>query len=259
MVNLSRDVSHSAPSPEDGDRVLRLKGADNVRDLGGLPTADGRATRRGRIFRGELLPALLADDVQILVRRAGLRTVVDLRSRSEVRHEAGSWFEHDVAWVNAPLRLGKFGPVPGPGADYVAGYMGFLSGGPEAILLAVRTLMDPASQPALFHCAAGKDRTGVLCGLLLDVLGVRRTAIADDYAQTATGLPHVFARLVVIEPYRRTLAGADPADHEPFAETMLAFLDEVDRRHGGTEAWLVGQGLEPGLIAGFRTDMLVRG
>lgn len=99
----------------------------------------------------------------------------------------------------------------------------------------------------------------MLCGLLLDVLGVRRTAIAADYAQTATGLPHVFARLVGIGPYLRTLAGADPADHEPHAGTMLAYVDEVDRRHGGTEAWLVARGLEPELIAGFRAAMLVRG
>jgi protein-tyrosine phosphatase len=245
-------------APEGGGRVLRLAGADNVRDLGGLPTADGRVTRRGRIFRGELLPSLLEEDVELLVRRVGLRTVVDLRSRGEVRHEAGRWLEHDVAWVNAPFRLGKFGPVPGPGADYVAGYLGFLAGGPAAVALAARTLMDPEAQPALFHCAAGKDRTGVLCALVLDVLGVTREAIADDYAMTAAGLPGVFRRLVGIEPYRRTLAGADAADHEPLGPTIVAFLDAVDERLGGAEAWLLAHGVEPDTIEDFRSVMLER-
>jgi len=237
-------------------RVLRLAGADNVRDLGGLPTTAGQETRRGRIFRGELLPSLLEDDVEVLIGRVGLRTVVDLRTKGEVRHEPGRWLEHEVAWVNCPFRLGEFGPVPGPGADYVAGYMGFLSGGPRQILLAVRALMDPEAQPALFHCAAGKDRTGVLCGLLLDTLGVERRAIAADYAMTAAALPQVFGRLVGIEPYRDTLAGAVPSDHEPHAATMLAFLDEIDRVHGGTEAWLVEQGLEPEVIERFRATMI---
>jgi protein tyrosine/serine phosphatase len=246
------------PAPEEGTRVLPLAGADNVRDLGGLPTADGRLTRRGRVFRGELLPSLVDEDVELLVRRVGLRTVVDLRSRGEVRHEAGGWFEHDVAWVNAPFRLGDFGPVPGPGADYVAGYLGFLRGGPRAVALAARTLMDPGSQPALFHCAAGKDRTGVLCALLLDVLGVTREAIAEDYAMTAAGLPGVFRRLVGVEPYRRTLAGADAADHEPLAPTIVAFLEAVDEQFGGTEAWLVEHGVEPALVDGFRSAMRER-
>lgn len=237
-------------------RVLRLAGADNVRDLGGLPAAGGRRTRTGRIFRGELLPSLLDEDVEILIRRVGLRSVVDLRTRGEVRHEPGRWLEHDVAWINCPFRLGEFGPVPGPGADYVAGYLGFLAGGPRQILLAVRTLMNPDAQPALFHCAAGKDRTGVLCGLLLDVLGVYREAIALDYAMTFDALPQVFGRLVEIEPYRRTLAGADAADHEPETATMLAFLREVDRLHGGAEAWLIEHGLERGVIERFRSAML---
>jgi hypothetical protein len=237
-------------------RVLRLAGADNVRDLGGLPTTDGRSTRAGRIFRGELLPSLLEADVEVLIGRVGLRTVVDLRTKGEVRHEPGRWLEHEVAWINCPFRLGELGAVPGPEADYVSGYLGFLTAGPRQIMLAVRALMDPDAQPALFHCAVGKDRTGVLCGLLLDVLGVDRTAIAADYAMTAANLPQVFGRLAAIEPYRSSLAGAVIADHEPHAATMLGFLDAVDRVHGGTEAWLLGQGLEAAAIDRFRTTMI---
>lgn len=250
-------------SPRDGAshdaRVLRLAGADNVRDLGGLPAAGGRNTQKGRIFRGELLPSLVEEDVQILIRDVGLRSVVDLRTRGEIRHEPGSWLEHDVVWINCPFRLGRLAPVPGPGADFVAAYLGFLDGGPRPILLAARSLMDPDLHPALFHCAAGKDRTGVLSALLLDVLGVPRAVIAEDYALTSVGLARVLDRLGGIAPYRDTLTGAVAADHEPHAATMTAFLDEVDRRHGGAETWLRANGLEASLIGRFREAMLDHG
>jgi protein tyrosine/serine phosphatase len=241
---------------ENDDRVLRLAGADNVRDLGGLPTVDGRRTRRGRLFRGELIAPLLEADVEILVAQVGLRSVVDLRTRGEVRHIPGTWLEHGVAWIHCPFRLGEFGPVPGPGADYVAGYLGFLAADPRPVLLAAGTLMKPDSHPALFHCAAGKDRTGVLSALLLDVLGVSRPVIAEDYAMTSHGLAHVLARLADLEPYSRTLKDADAADHEAVAETMIAFLEALDRRHGGAEAWFVAHGLARDAIDRFRAAML---
>jgi protein-tyrosine phosphatase len=239
--------------------MMRLAGADNVRDLGGLPAAGDRRTRPGRIFRGELLPSLVEEDVEILIREVGLRTVVDLRTRSEVRHGAGGWMEHGVAWVNAPFKLGKLAPIPGPGADYIAAYLGFLEGRPRAVVLAAETLMRPGSHPALFHCAAGKDRTGVLSALLLDVLGVPHEVIAEDYELTSLGLPQVLERLQGIEPYSAGLAGSVPADHAPQAATMDAFLRELHRRHGGSEPWLVDHGVAPELIGGFREAMLAPG
>lgn len=242
------------PPPEGADRVLRLVGADNVRDLGGLPTADGRQTRRGRLFRGELM--LIEADVELLIARVGLRSVVDLRTRGEVRHNLARWLDHEVDWIHCPFSLGRLAPVPGPGADYVAAYMGFLEAGPEPVLLAARTLISASSQPALFHCAAGKDRTGVLCALLLDVLGVLRRAIAEDYAMTSERLPQVLRRLGELQPYSRTLEGSVAADHEVRAETMLAFLDELDKRHGGPESWFLAQGLSPDALVAYRDSML---
>jgi hypothetical protein len=76
---------------------------------------------------------------------------------------------------------------------------------------------------------------------------------------TAHGLPEVFRRLVEIEPYRRTLADADVADHQPDAATMIAFLEEVDRRHGGARAWFAGHGLPENVMDGFRSTMLDSG
>jgi protein tyrosine/serine phosphatase len=167
-----------------------------------------------------------------------------------------SWAEHEVAWIHCPFRLGKLAPVPGPGADYVAAYLSFLEADSRPVVLAARTLMSPDSHPALFHCAAGKDRTGVLSALLLDVLGVRRSAIAEDYAMTSRALPRVLERLVAMEPYRAMLEGTLPSEHDARAENMVAFLEALDQRLGGAEAWLVGNGLSPEVITGFREAML---
>jgi hypothetical protein len=250
-------MASSGHGPAENEaRFLRLEGADNVRDLGGLPTLEGRRTRRGRLFRGELIPALVDADVEILVAKVGLRCVVDLRTRGEVRHNPGTWLEHDVAWIHCPFRLSGFGPVPGPGADYVAAYLGFLAADPRPVVLAAGTLMNPDSYPALFHCAAGKDRTGALSALLLDVLGVSRPAIAEDYAMTSGALADVLARLAGLEPYSNTLQGADAADHEARAETIIDFLEQLDHRHGGAEVWFRGQGVAPEVIDRFRAAML---
>jgi protein-tyrosine phosphatase len=202
------------------------------------------------------MPSLLEGHVDLLIGKVGLNSVVDLRTRGEVRHHPGNWLEHDVVWVHCPFRLGAAAPVPGPGVDYLAAYLGFLESDPRPVVLAAATLMDPDFQPAMFHCAAGKDRTGVLCALLLEVLGVTPEAIAADYALTAAGFAAVFARLRAIEPYRRSLNGTVAADHEVEADTMLAFLARLTELHGGAEAWLVAHGLRPDLPAAFRQAML---
>jgi hypothetical protein len=203
------------------------------------------------------MPSLVAADVELLIGKVGLTGVVDLRTRGEVRHNPGSWLEHGVAWVHCPLRLGETAPVPGPGVDYVAAYLGFLDADPRPVVLAAETLMEPDFHPALFHCAAGKDRTGVLTALLLDVLDVTPEAIAADYAMTAGGFARVFGRLRKMEPYRRSLRGTVAADHEARAETMIAFLARLHQLHGGAEAWLVAHGLSPALVDVFRDAMLV--
>jgi protein-tyrosine phosphatase len=237
------------------DRVLRLAGAHNIRDLGGLETIEGERTRSGRIYRGDHIWELAPDDLLIL-ERLGLRTIVDLRSSVELDREGHRWEEHGIRWVNCPFSLGDVAPLPLPGSDYVEAYLGFLDGDPSAVVRAASTLMDAGNHPVLFHCAAGKDRTGVLAALLLDVLGVQRPAIAIDYALTAAGLPLTMARLSQTETYRDLLAGTTAEEHLPTEDVIVAFLDSLDRRDGGSLAWLFANGLDDCLVAPFRQAML---
>jgi rhodanese-related sulfurtransferase len=239
-----------------GERFLQLAGADNVRDLGGLPGEGGRLTRAGLLLRGEFTPGLTEEDIELLVRRMGLRTVVDLRSDSEVSRAPGAFGDSSVRVVRAPLPVVSHDPLPGESEDLLVTYLGFLEADPEPMRRAVRTLIDPANHPALFHCAAGKDRTGALSAILLELLGVPRALNAQDYALTAERIDRVFARLSELEVYRRRLAGLSDAVRSADEATLIAFLEALDGRHGGVDGWVGAQGVGAAELERFRAAML---
>jgi hypothetical protein len=206
-------------------------------------------------LRGALIPELVPDDVELLVRKVGLRTVVDLRTAMEVQAVPGRWAEHQITWVHCPIHLGRREPVGDRIDDYALAYFDYLTTDPEPALLAVETLMTPASQPALFHCAAGKDRTGVVAAVLLDVLGVAHETIAEDYALTVHALPAIIERLAALPPYR-ALQTASLEDHIPEAETMRRFLARLTAELGGGAGWLAGHGIARRTLDEFRATML---
>lgn len=217
------------------NRAVRLAGVHNLRDLGGLLTVDGRRTATGRLFRSEFLaaPATLADPA---LHALGLRSVVDLRRHGEVAHEQVAWGDHDIDVHHVPLRLDR-------GTTWHAGYHRYLVDGPDRVVDVVRVLIDPSRQPALFHCAAGKDRTGTVAALVLAAAGVTREEILADYALTAHGLAPVLARVADEEPYRAQLAGTTLEDHQPRPEIMSALLDWLDDGWGGARGWLLSHGI----------------
>ncbi len=238
------------------ERVIELEGAHNVRDLGGLPTEDRRSTVYGRLVRAEFTDLIAATDVDLLVHRIGLRTVVDIRRPSETRHESVAWDEHRVTWHNFPFGLGKGAAVAGAGADFAAVYLSYLETDPATVVQAVEVLLDPANHPAMFHCAAGKDRTGVLSALLLDVAGVLPEAIAEDYAMSAVGIEAVLARLAGQRPYERMLADYAVEEHLPHPEFMVDFLRRLHETHGGAASWLGRHGVEAEQLERFRAAIL---
>jgi protein tyrosine/serine phosphatase len=93
------------------------------------------------------------------------------------------------------------------------------------------------------HCAAGKDRTGVVVALALDAAGVDRDAIVDDYMATTARIDGIMARLISSPTYRSELEGHDPQAHAPVAGTMERVLEVLDDRFGGSAAWLSARGM----------------
>lgn len=132
------------------DRVLTGRGVLNLRDLGGLPTVDGGVVRRGRVYRSDC--PRFADGDSDVVRRLGLRTVVDLRRRSEVDFECVRWAEYGADHIVCSLSAGETN-------SWHAAYAGYLEHRPDRVVSAVRNVLSAADHPVLLHCAAGKDRT----------------------------------------------------------------------------------------------------
>jgi protein tyrosine/serine phosphatase len=239
-------------------RWLDLEGAANARDLGGLPLEGGGVTAPGVLLRSDNLQGLTPADVRRLVDDLGLAVVVDLRTgvevelegpgplvadgRVEIRHrslypEVGGHTDagaEQFPWIAARGRTGEESPA-------VRAYLGYLRDRPDSILGALR---DVAHAPgaALVHCAAGKDRTGVVILLALAVAGATREAIVADFLATGDRIGALMARLRASPTYGDDLRGRADEAHAPRAETIERVLAVLDERHDGPLGWLGAAG-----------------
>jgi protein tyrosine/serine phosphatase len=251
---------------------IELDGAVNVRDLGDLPTEDGHKTARASLLRADNLQQLSAADITKLVRDFGVTTVVDLRSTNELETEgpapldavAGVRHAHhpvlpelgantDVV-ADALLARDQLDRTRYPDNPVTGHYLGYLEDRPDQVVGAVRSIAR-SEGAALVHCAAGKDRTGVVVALALTVAGVPAQAVAADYAATAERTEAIVARLARSPLYVRDIT-SKPADlHRPRPETMAAFLGQMDARYGGVASWLTGNGLSPADLDALRVKL----
>jgi hypothetical protein len=120
-------------------------------------------------------------------------------------------------------------------------YLGYLDNRPEEVIGALRTIAT-APGAAIVHCAAGKDRTGVVVALALTVAGVEPAAIVDDYMATDDRLEAIVERLSRSRMYAGDVTSRPVKAHAPRAETMKAFLEQLTVRYGGIDAWLTANG-----------------
>ena len=228
-------------------------------DLDG--TANARAVVPGVLLRSDNLQSLSDRDVRRLVESESLRVVLDLRTDVEVGME-GPGPLTDVAEVridhrslypdsghNTDLDAGTINPWgehdAGPFGDeppVVISYMSYMRRRPDSITEGVRTIAT-TDGAVLVHCAAGKDRTGVVVALALDAAGVDRELIVADYMATGERIEAIMERLVSSETYRAELEGHDPQRHAPAPGTMERVLELVDTHFGGAATWLAEHGL----------------
>ena len=179
------------------DRLVTLEAVHNFRDMGGYATADGRHVRPRRLFRADGLDRLTPADIET-IRPLGLNTVIDLRTDGEVERRGRfpyeslpvDWYQLaviDVTWDRADA-------LDGSEEDFLyAQYASMLAFGEPRFLQAFLVLGLPGAFPAVFHCAAGKDRTGLLAALVLGSLGVDDATIAYDYELTRAGMDRMTA------------------------------------------------------------------
>ncbi len=238
---------------------IELDGAVNVRDLGGLPTQDGRDTVGGRLLRADNLQELSPSDVARLVHDIGVTTVVDLRSSAELRSEGPAPLDAvpEVQHAHHPVipEIGSATDAAAealllrrdqdksrfPGDPVCGHYLGYLEDRPDQVVGALRSVAH-ARGAALVHCAAGKDRTGVVVALALTAADVRAQAVIADYAATGERAEAILSRLRRSPTYARDIDSVPADAHRPRPETMAAFLGQMDSRYGGVVPWLADHG-----------------
>ena len=174
--------------------VLPLQGGSNFRDLGGYRTADGRLVRRGAVFRSAHLGGLTNED-RAALGAIGVRTIVDLRGVNEAAETPHSIEGVTCRVVGAHIEPGVGDKIRGAVEDGTANphlMMQFLTDHyrdyPRRCAPGFRTLFatlsDGVHRPLVFHCTAGKDRTGFASALLLTLLGVPWQTVMEDYLRT---------------------------------------------------------------------------
>jgi protein-tyrosine phosphatase len=235
---------------------LELEGLDNVRDVGGLPLRGGGTTRAGVLLRSGTLHHVTPGDVRHLVDVVGLRLVLDLRTRREVDRDGPTAVAAagvETVHLTFIPEEGRELPETGDDTDpLLRSYLGYLADHPENVVEAVRRLAAPDAGPALVHCAAGKDRTGVLVALVLDAVGVERDAVVADYARSAERVEALFRRWTAAAGVEMP---GDLTPHLPRAEVMTAVLDALDREHGGAAGWLRAHGLDEAALDRLRARL----
>jgi protein-tyrosine phosphatase len=239
------------------DRIIALEGAVNFRDLGGYQAADGMQTRWRTLFRADGLGELTEADLSVL-RQLGIRTVIDLRSGSELERGRFDVEAHPVAFHHFPFidelpDAQDFDRRPGLlGTQYLE----IVRDAGGQILAALDVLAAPDALPAVFHCTAGKDRTGVLSAVVLSLLGVDEPTVVADYALSGAAMLRLRAKLIAKYPEgRETIENIDEVfSADPVQMEQL--LDHVQEQYGSVGAYVDGLGAEPGLVERLRAGLL---
>lgn len=234
--SLAQPHDPSQPNEADSARFVRLEGTRNTRGFGAYPAEGGRSVLPGLLYRSDDLSRLSPSDLDELEKR-GLKTVIDFRS-VEIQSRAPDRLPPGARLVPLPIQV----------ANMFALQDGDIKDGPAFMRETGRNLVEEAREqyreffriiarrenlPALFHCSAGKDRTGLAAALFLAALGVARELIFHDYLLSAGYIRGKYDFLLDKNPNMAPLLTVRP-------DYLQASCDEISARHGGVESFLTG-------------------
>ncbi|KAI8966375.1 tyrosine phosphatase family-domain-containing protein [Daldinia sp. FL1419] len=255
------------PSPP----FVPIAGLPNFRDLGGYPVDDSKIVRRGLIFRSSE-PSKVTDDGVSKLQELGIAKVFDLRSAVEIekgvrdgydwkikewdgasRHFVPVFLDEDYSPEALAVRYKNYSSEHAEG--FVAAYSDILAAAasPENSYSPFKTILEHLASPSpsppapcLIHCTAGKDRTGVICGLILSLCGVPDEIVAHEYSLTDLGLKSRHEELIahlMSNPALQTHPTAARRMVSSQKEAMLGTLNKIRQTYGSVEKCVVDLGL----------------
>ena len=250
-------------------RLIVLQGPVNFRDLGGYESHLGGSLRWRQLFRSDGLDCLTSADRAVLLEELTLASVIDLRAAEELQTngcvalDLPSLAFHHVPIVDETRSMIVQSLA---GVSLAESYLVMLEQARERLVSALR-LIARADAPMVFHCAAGKDRTGLVAALVLSLLGVSDHDIADDYAASAAAIPALRARwdaklrdLPEDHELRVRYAGYEAAAAEMLSArptTMLTVLSALNAQYDSVAGWAFEHGLSQGDAQRLRSRLLV--
>jgi protein-tyrosine phosphatase len=248
--------------PQSRPRRITLERVFNFRDLGGYAGSDDRTVRWGLLYRADGIHRIEGADLA-RVSALGIRTVLDLRTRRELDdHGRMATDSFDATYHHLPL-LERVWDHDLPVAELDAvefladRYLDMLDIGASSIVTAVNTISGADRLPLVFHCSAGKDRTGVLAAVVLSALGVSDDDIAADYALSRTAMRELaeWVRTERPESYE-SMSAQPPAflDAPPLA--MRRFLALARTKYGSLTDYMSGVGVDGSAIDALRATLL---
>ncbi|WP_326721455.1 MULTISPECIES: tyrosine-protein phosphatase [unclassified Streptomyces] len=230
----------------------------NFRDLGGYQAEDGSTVRRGRLFRSDSLSKLEGADWDRFL-SLGIRTVVDLRYPWEIEAKGRipahpSLAYHNQSIEHRPYDQSALAPDVAPGPYLAARYAEVAEDGTKEIRETLELIATAGEGPVVFHCASGKDRTGLVAALVLALLGVPERTIVEDFTLTGLATARLVADWQAANPDRElTWPGYGQAP----AEVMTLFLTDLKSRYGSIQSYVTQiLDLDTTFISALRANLL---
>lgn len=241
-----------------------IVGLLNFRDLGGLSTKDGGSVKVRLVYRSALLSNLAKDAGAALQSQFNISNVIDLRSNAEVEGSPLDWVQNSfVTYAKYPFSDG-FMHLPESYSKLELDdliwrrYFAYLDYARADIKNALENISLAASSGVgtVYACVFGKDRTGVLTAILLEILGVQRNAIVEDYLLSQNSMKDLI-ELLHSDPLHGPKLQSNPKEIYTAREQIISkFLEELDKL-GGAEAWALSIGVNKATIQMLRKSLIV--
>ena len=240
------------------DRHISFAAVFNFRDLGGYTGHGGRTVAWRRLYRSDSLHRLAGPDRDAFA-ALGIRTVLDLRRPGEVARDGRVPELPTLAYQHVhpdhpEWRADTYDETAGVARFLADRYLELAEQGSEGLARAIALIADAGAAPLVMHCVAGKDRTGVVAALTLDLLGVSDVDIGEDYALTGLAEAKFTAWLRKTRVFDR-----EPPPYYALTppDAMLLFLSELRARYGSVQQYLARAGLAPDHVTALRAHLLV--
>jgi protein-tyrosine phosphatase len=231
-------------------RFISFNSISNFRDLGGYQTRNGDVVAWHHIFRSGQLNHMTESDFNILSKELGVTSVIDLRSDLEIKKDGLGRL------TNLPIQYHNISLIPDSGdrKANIERYKGFTDMGQyyahlvqkpdvgEKLIEALEIIAEPANHPLVYHCAGGKDRTGILTIILLSIMGVPDDDIIADYCLSASSVELIYNRIRSDPQFSLETSILPDYVWRVIPQTVSIFLTSIRTQYGSAWNYIKAQG-----------------